>query len=114
MTERNIFLEDLPMDEVLARLDAALQAVGKADALAGESLPLRRAAGRVTAEACYAKRSSPHFHASAMDGYAVHAADTVGATETHPLALREGEQAIPVNTGEPLPLGMNAVIMIEN
>jgi putative molybdopterin biosynthesis protein len=114
MTERNIFLEDLPMDEVLARLDAALHAAGKADALAGESVKLRHAAGRVTAEACYAKRSSPHFHASAMDGYAVRTADTVGATETHPLALREGEQAIPVNTGEPLPPGMNAVIMIEN
>ncbi len=49
-----------------------------------------------------------------MDGYAVRSEETRGASETSPLLLRVGEQAIPVDTGDPLPLGMNAVIMIEN
>ena len=79
---------------------------------------------RVTAEAVFARISSPHYHASAMDGYAVRAQDTVGATETAPLQLRLVEAgapvdeiqrpAQPVNTGHPLPGWANAVIMIEH
>ena len=68
----------------------------------------------MTAEPVWARISSPHYHAAAMDGYAVRSEETRGASETSPLLLRVGEQAIPVDTGDPLPLGMNAVIMIEN
>ncbi len=49
-----------------------------------------------------------------MDGYAVRFSDTFGASETNPKQLRLGEQAIPVNTGDPIPEGFNAVIMIED
>jgi len=69
--------------------------------------------GRVTANAVQAKISSPFFHASAMDGYAVRFVETFGASETNPVRLSLHEQAVPVNTGDPIPSGFNAVIMIE-
>ncbi len=113
MDERNIYLEDIPLDEARARLSAALEAAGKAAPLPGERVSLDDALGRVTAEPVWALISSPHYHAAAMDGYAVRAADTLGATETRPVALTVPEQAHPVNTGAPLPDSCNAVVMIE-
>ena len=70
--------------------------------------------GRITAEPVWAKLSAPHYHAAAMDGYAVLASDTRHATETRPLQLKLDTQAIPVNTGDPLPPQMDAVVMIEH
>ncbi|MBI5410015.1 MAG: molybdopterin biosynthesis protein [Nitrospirae bacterium] len=78
-----------------------------------EEIPVGDSLGRVTAEAVQAKISSPFFHASAMDGYAVRFIDTFGASETNPVRLKLHEQAVPVNTGDPIPTGFNAVIMIE-
>ncbi len=114
MPERNIYLEDIPLDEARARLENALRAVNRWEPLPGETVPLADALGRVTAEPVWARLSSPHYHASAMDGYAVNARDTLNATETRPLTLKLNEQAYPVNTGDPLPPDANAVIMIEN
>ena len=114
MNKRKIYLDDIPLAEARARLQAALQAAGKAGPLPGETVALGDALGRVTAESVAAIRSSPHFHCAAMDGYAVDAASTAHARETKPLALRLGDEAIPVNTGDPLPDGANAVIMIEH
>lgn len=114
MTKRRIFLEDIPLDEARAKLQAALENASRAAPLAGESVPLEEALGRVTAEPASANLSSPHFHCAAMDGYAVSAAATVSARETQALALRLGLEAFPVNTGDPLPEATNAVIMIEN
>ena len=112
--ERNIYLEDIPLNEAQARLRAALEAAGKWEPLPGERVALDDALGRVTAGPVWARISSPHYHAAAMDGYAVRAGDTRGATETRPVRLRVPEQAAPVNTGAPLPAACNAVIMIEH
>ncbi len=49
-----------------------------------------------------------------MDGYAVRAEDTAGATETTPKRLVIGEQAFYVDTGDPLPPETNSVIMVED
>jgi len=68
---------------------------------------------RVLAEPVHAKISSPNFHAAAMDGVAVRAADTFGASETRPLQLTLGQTAFSVNTGHIMPQGCDAVIMIE-
>ena len=76
-------------------------------------MPLAQSRGRVTAEPVWARISSPHYDSAAMDGIAVRAADTVGATETSPLRLAVGEQAVWVDTGDPMPRGFNAVIMVE-
>lgn len=78
-----------------------------------EVLSVREALHRITAEAVFAKWSSPYFHSSAMDGYAVKAQDTFSATEKEPVRLKLGEQAIWIETGDPLPEGFNAVIPVE-
>lgn len=114
MSERHYYLDDIPMDEAQARLRAALEEAGAWEALPGERVPLDAALGRVTAEPVWAAVSSPHYHAAAMDGFAVRAVDTLGATETRPVQLVVSSQAHPVNTGAPLPADCNAVIMIEH
>lgn len=107
------YLEDIPLDEALARWWAALAAAGLDATLPGEPVPLAEAAERVTAGPVWALVSSPHYHASAMDGYAVRAEDTRGASETRPVYLTVGQTAAHVDTGDPLPPGTDAVIMVE-
>ena len=71
------------------------------------------ALGRITAEPVYAQICAPHYPAAAMDGIAVRADKTFGATETTPAFLQKGDY-IPVDTGDPVPEGADAVIMIED
>jgi putative molybdopterin biosynthesis protein len=80
----------------------------------GEVVHVKHSLGRVTAEPVQARISSPFFHASAMDGYGVRFYETFGASETNPVQLKLHEQAVPVNTGDPIPDGFNAVIMVED
>src|SRR5262249_29492867 len=76
-----------------------------------EPIPTERGLGRVTATPIVARRSSPHYHGAAMDGIAVRAEDTFGASEMRPVALRPaaaedpGPAAafVPIDTGNPLP-----------
>ena len=80
-----------------------------------ETIPLNEAAcGRVLAKPIWAELSSPHYHAAAMDGYAVRAADTSGAMPNHPITLILPHQAEYVDTGDPMPEWANAVIPIED
>lgn len=114
---RKYYLEDIPLEEAQARLYSALSELGKDSPLEGESVDLSQALGRVTAEPIYARLSAPHYHSAAVDGYALHASATHSATETRPISLSIGgisPQAIAVNTGEALPEGCNAVVMIEH
>lgn len=78
-----------------------------------ETIPVYAACGRVTARAVYANICAPHYAASAMDGVAVHAKDTFGATETTPITL-PAEKYIVLDTGDPIPEGCDAVIMVED
>ncbi len=122
--KRDVFLEDIPLDEAWARLRAALAEKGLWEPFPAEEVPVRGACGRVTAASVWARLSSPPYHSSAMDGYAVRAVDTQGATETHPVVLHETKAnlpqtdvlrpALPVNTGHPLPAWADAVIMVEH
>ncbi len=79
-----------------------------------EEIATTAALGRVTAAPVFARLSSPHYHSAAMDGYAVVAEATFGASQDKPMLLELGTQAFPVNTGNALPGGTNAVIMVEN
>ncbi len=81
---------------------------------ATETISVPDAVGRVLAEAVFARLSSPAFHTAAMDGLAVKAENTFGATETRPRQLLIGTDAFHVNTGHVLPEKTNAVIMIEH
>ena len=82
--------------------------------LEGEQIRVTDSLERVTAEAVTARISSPFYHSSAMDGYAVRFADTFGASEKKPKMLAVGKGAVYVDTGDPIPDGFNAVIMIED
>src|SRR6186997_3138453 len=108
-----MYLEDIPLEEALERFWSALERVGALAPLAGEEVGIIDALGRVTAEPIFARTSVPHYHAAAMDGVAVRAEETLGASETSPLELHVPAQAIWVDTGDPLPPETNAVIMAE-
>jgi molybdopterin molybdotransferase len=104
----------------LTRLDTArerlLDRVSRVERT--ESLPLESADGRVLAESIDAERNVPHYARAAMDGYAVRAADTFGASERSPTVLRRAETVGPdaatlVHTGSELPAGADAVVMSE-
>jgi molybdopterin molybdotransferase/putative molybdopterin biosynthesis protein len=110
---REIYLEDIPLEEAQSRFWTALERVGALSPLPAEHIEVTEALGRVTADPIFARHSVPHYHASAMDGIAVRAEDTVGASETSPIVLIEPHQAIWVDTGDPLPPNTNAVIMAE-
>ena len=77
------------------------------------TVALDEAVGRVTAEPIWASRSSPPFDAAAMDGIALRAVDSRGASETTPLLLAPDAFAV-VDTGDPLPDGYDAVVMREH
>ncbi len=107
---RQIYLENKAWQEGLALM---------MDKLAGrcvpinESVDVRLALHRITGTIVRAKRSSPHYAASAMDGYAIRVKDTFGLSEREPGWLELGVQALQVDTGDPIPEGMDAVVMLE-
>jgi len=110
-----IYLHDIPLDKATVSFLGSLRAAGLEGILGEEELLLdEKVIGRVLSKAVWAKICSPHYHASAMDGFAVSAGDTVGAMPTNPATLLYGDQAMYVDTGDVLPSGMNAVIPIEN
>ncbi|MCD8493121.1 MAG: hypothetical protein LRY51_15150, partial [Geovibrio sp.] len=106
------YLENMPLDEATAKYLRELE--GCAIEVPEETVPVHRSAGRVTSRAVFAKISSPHFNASAMDGIAVQAKSTFGATDTTPVDLREDSEFVRVDTGDPLPDCCDSVVMIED
>lgn len=78
-----------------------------------EEIKAEDALDRITAEPVYAQVSAPSYHSAAMDGIAVRAEVTYGASEITPKTLRIGEEAVWINTGHALPDGYDAVIMVE-
>jgi len=78
-----------------------------------ETISVPEASGRITALPVYASTCSPHYNACAMDGIAIEAKLTFGASETTPAALKP-DQYKHVDTGDLLPDGCDAVVMIED
>lgn len=112
--QRKVYLQPIPLDEALQKFYGALEAQGLLQPLPGETVPLASAAGRVTAKPVWARLSNPHYNAAAMDGVAVRAEETRGASETHPIRLKAKEQFQWVDTGDPILPPFNAVIMLEH
>ena len=109
--KRRIYLN---MKESGQALGLLLERYAPGDLVGEEEIPSRLSAGRVTSCPVYAKMSAPGFHSAAMDGYAVVAEETFSARDEAPVSLKIGEQALPINTGFPMPEGKNAVVMIEH
>ena len=112
------------------RLADALNIVlSNVEQLGSEVVSFDQALGRVLAEDVISKVDVPPFDRSAVDGYAVRAADTFGASELKPVKLRvvgsvdigvaskfhvRGGEAVKIMTGAPLPRGADAVVMVEH
>jgi putative molybdopterin biosynthesis protein len=109
--KRTIYLKKKTLTE--ARIIVSNE-LAKLIHLGTEMVPVTHALGRVTAEPLFAKISSPPFHCAAMDGIAVKAESTYGATEDSPKSLHINKEAFFINTGNPIPSEMDAVIMIED
>lgn len=107
--KRNVYLKMMTLQ---AALELWRERTGALHTSA-EIVPVVNALHRVTAEPLVARLSVPHYHGAAMDGVAVRAHDTFGASEVKPLRLEVGRSVFPVDTGDPLPPETDAVIMIE-
>jgi molybdopterin molybdotransferase len=109
------------MSELLSLAEAQARVLERAEPLDGEAVPVAQAFGRVLAEDALAVVDLPPFPSSAMDGFAVRAADTPGrlpivariaAGVPAPRALAGGE-AMAIATGGVVPDGADSVIPIE-
>jgi len=115
--------ELLSVEAAQATVLAGLEPIADLEALAPED-----ALGRVLAETVSAATSLPPWDNSAMDGYAIRAADTAGASETEPVRLTVvgevragvapdvrvlGGTAVRIATGAPVPPGADAVVQVE-
>ena len=105
------YLTNKPLDEALHTYLDVLQSKGMI--YKTEIISTQEALGRVTSCAVYAKICAPHYNACAMDGIALDAQETFGATETTSVKLQESD-FVRVDTGDPLPVGCDAVVMIED
>src|SRR3954463_14709485 len=117
------FTSTISLEEARRRLEAAVRPIERR-----ERVPLAAAAGRVAAAPVVSAIDVPPFARSAMDGYAVIAADTGGASKDTPVRLRVVDRIFTaqvstvtvgrgacaeIATGAPLPAGADAVVMVE-
>ncbi len=115
--------------EYLTVQEALTAVLNGVPVLAAETVALPEALGRVLAEPVTARDSLPPFANSSMDGYALRAADVVGATAVNPVTLRvigdvaagampdvtiTAGTAVRIMTGAPLPNGADAVVPVED
>ncbi len=105
------YLSNYPLEEARELFLKALDEAGLRPRV--ERVPTSEANGRITAEAVYARICAPHYNACAMDGIALEASLTYGASETRPVTLPENS-FVWVNTGDPLPENYDCVVMVED
>jgi putative molybdopterin biosynthesis protein len=107
------FIRDVPAARALEAWQAARDEAGCPERLPAITVPVTEAAGLVTAAPVWATRSSPPFDAAGMDGIAIRAADTLGASETSPVYLAPDAYDV-IDTGDPMPAGRDAIVMREH
>jgi putative molybdopterin biosynthesis protein len=110
---RDVYISNMPLAEAKEKWRAALHQQGFFSRHPHEEINVDHSLGRITAEAVFARRSSPSYNAAAMDGIAVHFLNLSGASEANPVRLSR-DHFVPVNTGNAIPDGCNAVVMIED
>ncbi|MDR1701661.1 MAG: molybdopterin biosynthesis protein [Sporomusaceae bacterium] len=116
------YLECIPRETAVKLWQEKLKEYGYFTDVPAEIVAVTDALGRVTARSIYAQQSVPHYNGAAMDGIAVNAKDTFGASEANPvnlLLLKKGQEFVPngcylIDTGDMMPDNTNAVIMIED
>src|SRR5215210_74447 len=115
--------DTIPLDEAREIIDATLPRITR-----GERIPILDANARVLARDVTSDRDVPPFSRAAMDGYAVIAENTFGASRFDPKTLRVIEkvytgqmprnrvntgESVEIATGAPMPDGADAVVMVE-
>ena len=113
MSKHNIYVKNTPLSEAKDQWFSALSACGFFSKKRSETVAVDDCLGRTTAEPVFAVRSSPAHNAAAMDGIVVNFADLATASEASPVILPPA-QFERVNTGNAIPEGKNAVVMIED
>ncbi|MFY9119619.1 MAG: molybdopterin biosynthesis protein [Syntrophomonadaceae bacterium] len=109
---RKIYIENMPLEEARQLWMNHLDSMGFCTPPV-EDIKTESALNRISSKAIHAQRSSPHYQAAAMDGIAVRAAITFGATERSPVIISP-DQYLEVDTGDYVPNDYDAVIMIED
>ena len=108
--KRHVYLAMKTLEEAKALFYSKFKADQRT---AAEEISTADSQGRVTAEPLFARMSAPFYHSAAMDGIVVRAEATYGTTERHPKTLEIGRDAQWINTGQAIPEGFDAVIMVE-
>ena len=112
MAKRNIYIDNIPLEQAQKLFQEAIKECSIFQLT--ESIGVEDALNRVTAEPVFAEISNPHFNAAAMDGIAIAAKKAFGASEKNPARLKRQVDFIHVDTGDVIPEGYDAVIMIED
>jgi molybdenum cofactor synthesis domain-containing protein len=115
--------DTIPLDEARELIASVVRPLART-----ERVPIASAGGRVLAQAITSDRDVPPFSRAGMDGYALVAEDTFGASRYEPKSLRVVEtvytgqmptrtiargEAAEIATGAPMPEGADAVVMVE-
>ena len=109
-----IYLHDIPFEQAISVFHGRISKSGWGEKTGAETIPVdENAVGRILAESAFALISSPHYHSTAMDGFAVKSDSTVGAAPSKPIELPAPGESIYLDTGDPIPDWANAVIPIE-
>lgn len=109
---RKVYIDNTPLDKALEKFMQELENCSYFT-VEEEEIDTTEAQGRILSQAVFARLSSPHYPAAAMDGIAVKASSTFGANENNPVLLKPGQDYIEVDTGDYVPPNFDAVIMIE-
>ncbi len=107
--KRNVYLKSTDLKDILPILDL----ITRNHIIKEEIISVVDSLNRISFNGVYANVSSPYYSASAMDGIAVKASSTYGASETTPVILNK-EDIIYINTGNEIPEEYDAVVMIED
>ncbi len=107
--KRNVYLKSTDLKDI----SPIIEMLVLKHVLKEEIISVVDSLNRITVEAIYAKVSSPYYSASAMDGIALKASLTYGASETTPVILNK-EDIVYINTGNEIPDIYDAVVMIED
>ena len=106
----NVYLENISIDDALEKYLSRLQLFAKKN----KRVPVTDALGLTTSEAVFAANNSPLYDCAAMDGIAVISERTKGTRVISPTTLKRGQDFMDVDTGDPITLPYDAVIMVED
>ena len=111
---REYFLSDIPLEEAQEIFMTRVSCLNGGGKGSSAKIEIQCSVDRVLSENVFAEFSSPTVNTAAMDGISIDSRTSVGANETNPITLDLDKTFQWVDTGDPIPEGCNAVVMIED